>query len=52
MQIYNITHVYGQRVFMESINNVHVTMPQGGFDPPFEQSDAVFTEWKTDALAN
>ena len=34
------------------INNVHVTMPQAGFDPPFEQSNAEFTEWKTDALAN
>ena len=26
--------------------------PQAGFDPPFEQSDVEFTEWKTDALAN
>ena len=34
------------------INNVNVTMPQAGFDPLFEQSDAEFTEWKTDTLAN
>ena len=32
-----ITHVCGQRVFIESYyiaNNVYVTMPQAGFEPP------------------
>ena len=40
-----------ESTFMYCINS-SVIYPQARFDPPFQQSDAEFTEWKTDALAN